>query len=62
MPQRLFLRHHEKVLREEEQMMRIVMPNTSLNDLEPLAIFVNKPSTATKTLTFNLGDILREAL
>ena len=56
------LYQHQKMLTAEEQMMRIVMPNTSLNDLEPLAIFVNKPSTATKTLTFNLGDILREAL
>jgi len=56
------LYQHQKMLTAEEQMMRILMPLTSANDPEPLAIFVNRRSTASKTLTFKLCDALHRVI
>jgi len=51
------MRHVAAKLRQDEAMIRLLMPTASENDLEPLTIFENKRSTVIKTLTFKLAEI-----
>ena len=51
------LRHVAAKLRQDEAMIRLLMPTASENDLDPLTIFENKHSPAIKTLTFKLAEI-----
>ena len=51
------LRHVAAKLRQDEAMIRAMMPNVSADDPEPLTIYENDRTNARKTLTFTLADL-----
>lgn len=56
------MRHVQSKLRQDEAMMRAVMPTVSANDLEPLTIYTNDRTSERKTLTYSVGDVMRSAM
>ena len=51
------LRHVEARLRQDEAMIRALMPNVSNCDPEPLTIYKNDRANPRKTLTYTLADM-----
>ena len=51
------LRHVAAKLRQDEAMIRALMPTISANDPEPLTIYENDSTNARKTLTYTLADV-----
>jgi hypothetical protein len=51
------LRHVAAKLRQDEAMIRSMMPNLSESDPEPLTIYENDRTNMRKTLTFTLADV-----
>jgi len=52
------LRHVEANLRQDEAIIRALMPNVSKSDPEPLTI--NNRANPRKTLTYTLADFVSE--
>jgi hypothetical protein len=50
------LRHVEARLRQDEAIIRALMPNVSKSDPEPLTIYKNNRANSRKTLTYTLAD------
>jgi hypothetical protein len=56
------MRHVAAKLRQDEVMMRAMMPTVSEADLEPLTIYQNDRTSERKTLTYSVSDVMRSAL
>ncbi len=50
------LRHVAAKLRQDEAMIRAMMPTVSADDPEPLTIYENNRTNVRKTLTYRLTD------
>ena len=51
------LRHVAAKLRQDEAMIRALMPTISADDPESLTIYENDRTNARKTLTYTLADV-----
>jgi hypothetical protein len=51
------LRHVAAKLRQDEAMIRAMMPTVSAADPEPLTIYENDRTNTRKTLTYTLADV-----
>ena len=51
------LRHVAAKLRQDEAMIRALMPTISADDPEPLTIYENDRTNTRKTLTYTLADV-----
>ena len=57
------LRHVASKLRQDEAMIRAMMPGISASDPEPLTIYTNDRTPKTvKTLTYSVSDVMRGAM
>ena len=57
------LRHVASKLRQDEAMIRAMMPGISASDPEPLTIYINDRTPKTvKTLTYSVSDVMRGAM
>ena len=57
------LRHVAAKLRQDEAIIRALMPTVSASDPEPLTIYTNdRTPTTVKTLTYSVSDVMRGAM
>ena len=55
-------RHVAAKLRQDEAIIRALMPTVSASDPEPLTIYENDRVSERKTLTYTVSDVMRSAL